>query len=94
MCCHASVAHSQILNGASVILSPFIGVELTSWKARTLPQVAAGFDPQQNFMILTFAKRHQRAARRELRQSSPASERHVCQTFNIAQRICALPQWF
>jgi hypothetical protein len=59
---HASVAHNQILNGASVILSPFIGVELTSWKARTLPQVAAGFDPQQNFMILTFAKRHQRAA--------------------------------
>jgi hypothetical protein len=33
-------------NGASVIsLSPFIGVELTSWKARTLPQVTAVFDP-------------------------------------------------
>jgi hypothetical protein len=33
---------NQILNGASVIsLSPFIGVELTSWKARTLPQVTA-----------------------------------------------------
>jgi transposase len=32
------------LNGASVISSPFIGVELTSWKARTLPQVTAVFD--------------------------------------------------
>ena len=41
MRCHASVAHNQILNGPSVILSPFIGVELTSWKARTLPQVTA-----------------------------------------------------
>jgi hypothetical protein len=29
---HPSVAHNQILNGASVISSPFIGVELTSWK--------------------------------------------------------------
>ena len=44
MRCHASVAHNQILNGASVIFSPFIGVELTSWKARTLPQVTAVFD--------------------------------------------------
>jgi hypothetical protein len=44
MRCHASVAHNQILNGASVIFSPFIGVELTCWKARTLPQVAAVFD--------------------------------------------------
>jgi hypothetical protein len=43
--CHPSVAHNQILNGASVISSPFIGVELTSWKARTLPQVTAFFDP-------------------------------------------------
>jgi hypothetical protein len=33
------------LNGASVIFSPFIGVELTCWKARTLPQVIAVFDP-------------------------------------------------
>ena len=32
--------HNQILNGASVISSPFIGVELTCWKARTQPQVA------------------------------------------------------
>ena len=39
MHCHPSVAHNQILNGASVILSPFIAVELTCWKARTLPQV-------------------------------------------------------
>jgi hypothetical protein len=31
------------LNGASVISSPFIGVELTSWKARTLPRVTAVF---------------------------------------------------
>ena len=31
------------LFGASVISSPFIGVELTSWKARTLPQVTAVF---------------------------------------------------
>ena len=30
---HASVAHNPILNGASVISGPFIGVELTSWKA-------------------------------------------------------------
>jgi hypothetical protein len=31
-----------VFNGASFIaLGPFIGVELTSWKARTLPQVAA-----------------------------------------------------
>jgi hypothetical protein len=37
--------HNQILNGASVISSPFIGVELTSWKARTLPQATAVFDP-------------------------------------------------
>ena len=37
--------HHQILNGASVIFSPFIGVELTCWKARTQPQVTAGFDP-------------------------------------------------
>ena len=29
MHCHPSVAHNQILNGASVISSPFIGVELT-----------------------------------------------------------------
>jgi hypothetical protein len=36
---HASVAHNKILNGACVILSPFIAVELTSWKALTLPQV-------------------------------------------------------
>jgi hypothetical protein len=35
------------LNGASVISSPFIGVELTSWKARTLRQVTAVFDPLQ-----------------------------------------------
>ena len=31
--CHVSVAHNQILNGAGVISSPFIGVELTCWKA-------------------------------------------------------------
>ena len=31
--------HNQILNGARVIFSPFIGVQLTSWKARTQPQV-------------------------------------------------------
>jgi hypothetical protein len=42
---HASVVHNQILNGASVILSPLIGVELTCWKARTQPQVTAVFDP-------------------------------------------------
>jgi hypothetical protein len=30
------------LNGASVIFGPFIGVGLTSWNARTQPQVAAG----------------------------------------------------
>ena len=34
-----SMQHNQILNGASVIFSPFIGVQLTSWKARTQPQV-------------------------------------------------------
>jgi hypothetical protein len=45
MHCHSSVAHNQILNGACVISSPFIGVELTSWKARTQRQVTAGFDP-------------------------------------------------
>ena len=44
MHCHPSVAHNQILNGASVISSPFIGVELTSWKARTQPQVTAVFN--------------------------------------------------
>jgi len=33
------------LNGASVISSPFVGVELTCWKARTLPKVTAVFDP-------------------------------------------------
>ena len=43
---HPSVRHNQILNGASVISSPFIGVELTSWKAQTLPQVTAVFDPE------------------------------------------------
>jgi hypothetical protein len=41
MRCHASVAHNQILNGGSVIFSPLIGVQLTSWKARTQPQVTA-----------------------------------------------------
>jgi len=45
MRCHASVAHNQILNGASVIFSPFISVELTCWEARTQPQVTAVFDP-------------------------------------------------
>jgi hypothetical protein len=40
---HASVAHNPILNGASVISGPFIGVELTSWKARTQPQATAVF---------------------------------------------------
>lgn len=39
----------QILNGASVIFSPFFGVELTSWKARTQPQVTAVFDPFETF---------------------------------------------
>jgi hypothetical protein len=34
------------LNGASVIFIPFIGVELTCWKAWTQPQVTAVFDPQ------------------------------------------------
>lgn len=33
MRCHASVAHNQILNGASDISSPFIGIELTCWEA-------------------------------------------------------------
>jgi hypothetical protein len=45
MRCHASVAHNQILNGASVISSPFIGVELTCWEARIQPQATAVFDP-------------------------------------------------
>jgi len=45
MRCHASVAHNQILNGASVIFSPFIGVQLTSCKARTQSQLIAVFDP-------------------------------------------------
>ena len=44
MHCHASVAHNQILNDTSVNFSPFIGVELTCWKARTQPQVTAVFD--------------------------------------------------
>ena len=44
MHCHPSVAHNQILNGASVISSPFIGVELTCREAWTLPQVTAVFD--------------------------------------------------
>ena len=44
-----TVAHNQILNGASVISSPFIGVELTSWKARTQPQVTAVFDPERTW---------------------------------------------
>jgi hypothetical protein len=39
MRCHASV-----LEWRQRHLSPFIGVELTCWKARTLPQVAAVFD--------------------------------------------------
>ena len=43
---HASVAHNKSLNGASVILSPFIGVELTNWKVLTLPQVTAVLDPR------------------------------------------------
>jgi hypothetical protein len=43
MRCDASV-QNQISNGASVISSPFIGVELTSWKARPQPQVTAVFD--------------------------------------------------
>ena len=36
MRCHASVAHNQILNGASVILSPFIGVELCAVIQRSI----------------------------------------------------------
>jgi|SoiMethySBSTD1v2_1073268.scaffolds.fasta_scaffold36987_3 hypothetical protein len=43
MRCHAAAAHNQILNGASVISSPFIEVELTCWEARTEPQVTAVF---------------------------------------------------
>jgi hypothetical protein len=35
------------LNGASVISSRFIGAQLTSWKARTLHQVTAVFDPRE-----------------------------------------------
>jgi hypothetical protein len=38
MDCHPSVAHNQILNGASVISSPFIGVELTSRKLGHSPK--------------------------------------------------------
>ena len=51
MHCHLFVAHNQILNGApGVISSPFIGVEQTSWKARTLSQATALFDPIQTLL--------------------------------------------
>jgi hypothetical protein len=56
--CHASVAHNQILNGASVIFSPFIGVELTSGKARTLPQVTAVFDPKRKYAATRLTAGH------------------------------------
>jgi hypothetical protein len=36
--CHMAAALLQILNGASVISSPFIGVELTCWKAEHCPK--------------------------------------------------------
>ena len=43
--CAAHRGTQPDLNAASVISSPFIGVELTSSKARTLPQITAVFDP-------------------------------------------------
>jgi hypothetical protein len=42
------------MNGASVIFSLFIGVELTCWKALTLPQVTAGFDPKEKLTVFTW----------------------------------------
>jgi hypothetical protein len=52
------------LFGANVISSLFIGVELTSWKARTQPQVTAVFDPKPTTSRRTYFSCHQQRARR------------------------------
>ena len=44
MRCHPSVAHNQILNGASVIASRFHPGRADHLEASTLPQTAAVFD--------------------------------------------------
>ena len=60
----------QILNGASVISSPFIGVELTSWKARTQPQVTAVFD--RSWLRALFAA--QRLQKKDPERVAPSGE--------------------
>jgi hypothetical protein len=53
----AAVAHNKILNGASVISPPFIGVELTSWKARTRPKQSPVLTPELAPLMASSRKR-------------------------------------